>query len=138
MKSVLILCTGNSCRSQMAEALWQDLGGGEWQAASAGSNPSGYVHPLAITAMSELGTDLSSHRSKSVDEFADSSFDLVVTVCDNARDSCPTFSNATDVLHWPFEDPADATGSEAERLEVFRQIREQIRSRIQTYLEDGS
>ena len=91
MKRVLILCTGNSCRSQMAEALWNRLGERQWQANSAGSNPAGYVHPLAVQAMAEIGVDLSQNRSKHVDEFQDHSLDLVVTVCDNAKESCPVF-----------------------------------------------
>ena len=85
MKRVLVLCTGNSCRSQMAEGFFRHLGEGEWEAHSAGSKPSGYVHPLAISAMSEAGVDISGGRSKSVDEFAEDRFDLVVTVCDHAK-----------------------------------------------------
>ena len=134
MKRVLILCTGNSCRSQMAEELWEQLGKGEWESESAGSKPSGYVHPLAIKAMSELGVDLSENTSKHLDQFTDQNFDLVVTVCDNAKESCPVFPNATQVYHWPFEDPADATGSEEEQLVVFRKIRDQIKDKIQSYL----
>ena len=90
VKRVLILCTGNSCRSQMAEGLWNDLGKGEWQAYSAGSNPAGYVHESAVQAMNERGLDISSNQSKNVSEFVDQPIDLVVTVCDNAKDSCPT------------------------------------------------
>lgn len=131
---VLILCTGNSCRSQMAEWLWNALGDGKWQADSAGSNPAGYVHPLAIEAMKDLGEDLSSARSKHVDEFADQPIDLVVTVCDNAAEACPTFPNAKETLHWPFEDPADATGSDEEKMVVFRRIRDQIKDKIAGYV----
>ena len=118
----------------MAEALWQELGAGKWQAASAGSQPSGYVHPLAIAAMAELGADLSDHHSKAVQEFADREFDVVVTVCDNAQENCPVFPGATRMLHWPFEDPADATGTDDEKLVVFRRIRDQIARRIRGYL----
>ena len=97
MKRVLILCTGNSCRSQMAEALWEKLGEGEWAAASAGSKPAGYVHPLAVRAMRELDIDISANESKSLSQFQNQPFDLVVTVCDNAKESCPVFSGAGDV-----------------------------------------
>ncbi len=115
MKRVLVLCTGNSCRSQMAEELWESLSKGAWQAESAGSKPSGYVHPLAIEAMRELDIDLSENTSKSLVQFTDQDFDLVVTVCDNAKESCPVFTGATQTLHWPFDDPADATGSDEEK-----------------------
>ena len=134
MKTVLILCTGNSCRSQMAEALWNHLGQGSWQASSAGSKPAGYVHPLAVQAIQELGLDLSSATSKSVDLFQNQHFDLVITVCDHARDACPTFRNADQVLHWPFEDPAHASGSEEEKMQMFRKIRDQIQETIRDYL----
>lgn len=137
-KHVLILCTGNSCRSQMAEGLWQTLGQGEWQAESAGSRPSGYVHPLAVQAMQRRGIDISSGRSKSVEEFAEKKFDLVITVCDNARESCPVYPHARETLHWPFEDPAEARGSEAEQLPVFERIRDEIETRIARYLAELS
>jgi len=131
---VLILCTGNSCRSQMAEALWESLGGGNWQSESAGSKPSGYVHPLAIQAMQELGIDLSGNTSKSLDQFRDQSIDLVVTVCDNANESCPVFPGAKETLHWPFDDPADATGTDHGKMVVFRRVRDEIKETIQSYL----
>ena len=131
---VLILCTGNSCRSQMAEALWESLGEGNWVSDSAGSKPSGYVHPLAIQAMQELDIDISGNASKSLDQFKDEPFDLVVTVCDNAKESCPVFLGAKDTLHWPFDDPADATGTDDEKMIVFRRVRDEIKDKIQTYL----
>ena len=134
MKRVLVLCTGNSCRSQMAEELWENLGAGEWQAESAGSNPSGYVHPLAIEAMKELDIDLSENTSKHLKQFTDQQFDLVVTVCDNAKESCPVFNGATQTLHWPFDDPADATGSDEEKMKMFRRVRDEIKTKIQNYL----
>ncbi len=136
MQRVLILCTGNSCRSQMAEALWESLGKGEWEAESAGSKPSGYVHPLAIKAMHELDIDISTNTSKSLDQFQNEPFDLVVTVCDNAQESCPVFPGAKQTLHWPFDDPADATGTEDEQMVVFRRVRDEIRHRIESYLQD--
>jgi arsenate reductase len=118
----------------MAEALWRSLGQGNWRAASAGSNPAGYVHPLAIRVMRELGIDLSRNASKSLDQFVNDDFDLVVTVCDNAREACPVFHGARETLHWPFDDPADATGSEEQKLAEFRRVRDEIRDRIQQYL----
>ena len=134
MKRVLILCTGNSCRSQMAEALWESLGNGAWESESAGSKPSGYVHPLAIKAMQELNIDISSHQSKSLEQFRDQNFDLVVTVCDNAKESCPVFTGAQQTFHWPFDDPADATGPEEEQMLFFRRVRDEIQNKISTYL----
>src|SRR5512140_154443 len=105
MKRVLILCTGNSCRSQMAEALWRELSAGQWEVHSAGSHPAGYVHPLAIRAMREIGIDVSGAVSKSVAEFADQGFDCVVTVCDHAREACPVLPGARQTLHWSLPDP---------------------------------
>lgn len=135
MKRVLVLCTGNSCRSQMAESLFRKLGGGAWEAFSAGSKPAGYVHPLAIRAMSEVGVDLEAAASKSLDAFVREDFDLVVTVCDNAAEACPAFPGAARLVHWPFEDPADAEGDEDAQLVVFRAVREQIAARIGKFLE---
>ncbi len=118
----------------MAEYLWNQIGGEDWHAESAGSNPAGYVHPLAITAMKEIGQDLSAAQSKHVDQFVNQPIDLVVTVCDAAKESCPVLPNVTETLHWPFLDPADATGSDAEKLAVFCLIRDQIRDKIANYL----
>lgn len=134
MKKVLILCTGNSCRSQMAEALWESIGEGEWKSESAGSKPSGYVHPLAIVAMNELDIDISRHESKSLEQFTGDEFDLVVTVCDNAKQSCPVFPGAKQTLHWPFDDPADAEGTDEEKLPTFRRVRDEIKRKITDYL----
>ena len=133
-KRVLILCTGNSCRSQMAEGLWQKLGAGAWEARSAGSAPAGYVHPLAIEAMAEIGIDISANRSKHVDTFSDESFDLVITVCDNAREACPTFPGAAQLLHWPFDDPATVEGAEAKKRAAFRRVRDEIEAAIRGFL----
>ena len=134
---VLILCTGNSCRSQMAEGLWRRLGGQGWEVQSAGTQPAGYVHPLAVEAMRQLGIDISGHTSKHVDQVAASPFDLVVTVCDSAQQACPTLPGARRVEHWPFADPALASGSHPERLARFAQVRDQIRARIAQFLADG-
>jgi arsenate reductase len=130
MKRVLILCTGNSCRSQMAEALWRQIAKGTWESFSAGSRPSGYVHPNAVEAMRELDIDISAYRSKSVNEFDGQPFDLVVTVCDNAREDCPFFPGAKETLHWPFFDPAEAEGSQEEQMAVFRRVRDEISATI--------
>lgn len=138
MRRVLILCTGNSCRSQMAEGLWRQLGASHWESFSAGSNPAGYVHPLAIEAMRENGIDLSAARSKHVDEFADQAFDLVVTVCDNARESCPNFPGAKQTLHWPFDDPAHVEGSAEKKRAAFRDVRDKIGRRIASFLEGNA
>lgn len=133
-RRVLILCTGDSCRSQMAEALWNQLGEGHWQAFSAGSRPAGYVHPTAVEVMSELDLDLSTHRSKHLGEFQDQPFDLVVTVCDSAKESCPVLPGAKEALHWPLEDPAAASGSSDAPLQVFRRVRDEIALKDRAFL----
>ena len=130
---VLILCTGNSARSQMGEGLLRDLAGEEFEVASAGVDPS-RVRPEAIEAMREIGIDISNHRSKSVDEFNGQEFDYVITVCDNAREQCPVFPGTTKRLHWSFEDPAAMQGSEAERMAVFRRVRDEIKSQLKEFL----
>ena len=118
----------------MAEVIWKKLGRGQWQTASAGSKPSGYVHPLALKAIEELDLSCKGLTSKSVDQFVNQSIDLAVTVCDNAADDCPALPHAKQTLHWPFEDPADATGTEAEQFEFFRKVRDQIHAKISGYL----
>ena len=122
----LILCTGNSCRSQMAEALLQRAAGDVLRVESAGSKPSGYVHPLSIKAMAELDIDISDHRSKSLDEFLDQDVEIVITVCGNADQVCPVFPGQAKRYHWPFDDPADAEGTEEEQMEFFRRVRDEI------------
>ena len=134
MKTVLIVCTGNSCRSQMAEAIWRELGNGQWESQSAGSKPSGYVHPNALVAIKELGLSTDGLVSKTIDPFVEKQQDLVITVCDNAKEACPVLPNAKQTLHWPFEDPADATGTDEEVMEVFRRIRDEIKTKISDYL----
>lgn len=131
---VLFLCTGNSCRSHMAEGLLRALGGDGFEVFSAGSKPAGYVHPLAIKAMSELGVDISHHHSKSPQEFRGQPFDCVITVCDKAREACPVFPGAATQLHWSFDDPAHAEGSEEEKMRVFRRVRDEIRERVEAFL----
>ena len=118
----------------MAEALWESLGAGNWESESAGSKPSGHVHPLAVQAMKELEIDISTDESKSLDQFQNQPFDIVVTVCDNAKESCPVFPGAKETFHWPFDDPADATGTDDEKMSVFRRVRDEIKEKIQEYL----
>ena len=132
-KRVLILCTGNSARSQMAEGLLRQDAGERFEVESAGTKAS-FVRPEASAAMRELGIDISGHRSKNVDEFEGQQFDYVITVCDNARETCPVFFGKAQKLHRDFEDPAAFSGSEEERLAVFRRVRDQLR----TYLRDFS
>ena len=131
-KRVLILCTGNSARSQMAEGLLRHDAGDEFEVESAGTKPS-IVRPEAIAVMKEVGVDISGHRSKSVDEFSDQSFDYVLTVCDNANESCPIYPGHTKRLHHSFEDPAAVTGSEEQRLASFRKVRDQLRSYLRRF-----
>jgi arsenate reductase len=118
----------------MAETIWRKEAGDQWECFSAGSNPAGYVHPLAQRVLSEIGIDTTSCRSKSVSEFARQPFDLVITVCDNAHKACPAFPGAKEQLHWPFDDPAHAQGTTDEQLAVFRRVRDEIRSSIGQYL----
>jgi arsenate reductase len=132
MKTILVLCTGNSARSQMAEGLFRHEGGAGYIVESAGTKPT-QVRPEAIAVMREIGIDISSHRSKSVDEFAGRPFDYVVTVCDNAREHCPVFPATTQRIHWSFEDPAAVEGTEQERLDAFRRIRDQIHAKVREF-----
>jgi len=125
-KRVLILCTGNSARSQMAEGLLRHDGGERFEVQSAGTRP-GIVRPEAIEAMREIGMDISGHRSKSVDEFAGREFDYIITICDNARESCPVFPGRGERLHQSFDDPAEAVGEFEARVAVFRRVRDEIR-----------
>jgi len=125
-KTVLILCTGNSARSQMAEGLLRHDAGDRFDVASAGTHPSG-VRPEAIAVMREIGIDISGQRSKLVDEFAARDFDYVLTVCEHARETCPLYPGHGNRLHRGFEDPAAVEGSQEERLAAFRRVRDQIR-----------
>lgn len=131
-KRVLILCTGNSARSQMAEGLLRHDAGDRFEVYSAGTNPS-RVRPEAIAVMRELGIDISGQRSKGVDEFEGQSFDYVLTVCDNAKESCPIFPGKTVTLHQSFEDPASFEGPEEQRLALFRRVRDELRKYFQSF-----
>jgi arsenate reductase (thioredoxin) len=129
---VLILCTGNSARSQMAEGLLRHDAGATFEVSSAGTAPS-RVRPEAIQVMKEVGIDISNHRSKSVDEFAGQQFDYVLTVCDQARETCPIYPGHTNRLHHSFEDPAAVEGSESKRLNAFRKVRDEIRTYLRAF-----
>jgi arsenate reductase len=133
MKRMLFLCTHNSARSQMAEGLLRELAGDRFEALSAGTEVT-RVHPLAIEAMQELGIDISGHRSKSIDEFRDAPPDIVVSVCDNAREACPYLPGVATRLHWSFPDPSASNGTESEKLERFREVRNAIRARLAEFL----
>jgi arsenate reductase len=133
---VLVLCTGNSARSQMAEGLLRHDGGDRFLVESAGTQPS-LVRPEAIAVMRELGIDISGHRSKSVNEFETQQFDYVITVCDNARETCPVFFGAAHRLHHDFEDPAGVQGSEAERVTAFRRVRDQLRTYLDAFAREA-
>ena len=131
---VLFLCTGNSARSQMAEALLRKFAGDRFEVSSAGLEPQG-VHPLATTVMKEIGFDLSGQLSKDVGQFlGQAHFSYVITLCAQAEDRCPIFPGATTRLHWPFEDPAGFEGTDKQKLNKFREIRDQIRVRIESWL----
>src|SRR5690349_20794142 len=134
-RRVLILCTGNSARSQMAEGLLRNLAGDRFAVESAGVAPT-RVRPEAVAVMREIGIDISQQRSKSVDEFIERPFDYVITVCDNANEQCPVFPANTKRIHWSFADPAAVEGDEAARLAVFRSVRDEIRERLQRFCTD--
>jgi arsenate reductase len=130
---VLILCTGNSARSQMAEGWLRSLGGAVFEAYSAGTKPS-EINPLAIQVVSERGIDISNARSKSVTEFLDRPFDFVITVCDNAAESCPTFPGPAHRIHWSFPDPAAVSGSDAAKLQAFREVRDDLYCQLRKWI----
>src|SRR4030081_2155904 len=131
--TVLILCTGNSCRSHIAEGILRKAAGDLLDVQSAGSKPAGYVHPLAIRVMKEIGIDISGHRSKPLTEFLDGKVETVITVCGNADQACPIFPCQVNRHHWPFYDPAHAEGTEAEKLQVFRRVRDEMRAVFEAY-----
>jgi arsenate reductase len=130
---VLFLCTHNSARSQMAEGLLRRLASERFEVFSAGTEASG-VRPLAIKVMAELGIDISGQQSKTLDRYVDEPFDAVITVCDQANEACPVFFGAKQRLHWSFPEPSNATGSEEQRLQVYRQVRDAIQERIEREL----
>ena len=130
---VLFLCTHNSARSQMAEGFLRSLAGDRFEVASAGTQAT-RVHPLAVRAMAEAGIDLSGHTSSTVDQYLEQPWDYVITVCDAANEACPVFPNKSSRLHWSFPDPSQASGTEDQRLEVFRRVRDQIKRRLTDWL----
>ena len=131
--TILILCTGNSCRSHLAEGILRAAAGDSLNVQSAGSKPAGYVHPLAIQVMKEIGIDISTHRSKHMDEFLKEPVETVITVCGNADQACPMFPGQVNRYHWGFDDPAHATGTDAEKLAVFRRVRDEIKRVFEAY-----
>ena len=130
---MLVLCTGNSCRSHLAEGLLRAAAQGRFRVASAGSKPAGYVHPLAIAGMREVGIDISGHHSKHLNEFLNQPVETVITVCGNADQVCPIFPGQVNRHHWGFDDPANATGTDTEKLAVFRRVRDEIRRVFEAY-----
>ena len=130
---ILILCTGNSCRSHLAEGILRAALGEKFNVQSAGSNPAGYVHPLAIQIMAEIGLDISGHRSKHLQEFLTQEVETVITVCGNAEQACPMFPGQANRHHWGFDDPAKFEGSEAEKLQGFRRVRDKIKIIFEAY-----
>lgn len=130
---VLILCTGNSCRSHMAEGILRSAAGDLFEVFSAGSNPAGYVHPLAVEVMKEIDIDLSDHTSKHLDQFLDAGIDTVITVCGNANEACPIFPGLANRHHWGFEDPPHDIREGEEAIDAFRRIRDQIRNTFEAY-----
>ena len=131
---ILFLCTGNSCRSQMAEGLLRSLAGDRFDIESAGTEAT-HVRPLAMKAMAEIGIDLSGQRSKTLDQFVAQPWDFVITVCDTANEACPIFPAAAKRLHWSFPDPSRATGTEEAQLHVFRNVRDAIKMRLEDWLQ---
>jgi len=131
--TVLILCTGNSCRSHLAEGILRHAAGDLFDVHSAGSKPAGNVHPGAIGVMKEIGIDISSHTSKHMSEFLNRKIDTVITVCGNADQACPMFPGQVNRYHWGFDDPAHATGTQEEILAVFRRVRDQIKLVFEAY-----
>lgn len=130
---ILILCTGNSCRSHLAEGILRNALGPDFNVASAGSKPAGFVHPLAIRALAEINIDISSHHSKHLNDFLNDNVETVITVCGNADQACPIFPGQLNRHHWGFDDPAHATGSEAEQFLVFQRVRDEIRRVFEAY-----
>lgn len=133
MPTILVLCTGNSCRSHLAEGILKAELGDAFRIESAGSKPAGYVHPLAVRALAEIGIDISGNRSKHLDEFLNDDIETVITVCGNADQVCPIFPGQVNRHHFPFDDPAHATGSEDEQYAVFQRVRDEIRAVFRAY-----
>ena len=131
--SILILCTGNSCRSHMAEGILRAAAGDIFDVHSAGSNPAGHVHPMAIAALAEIDIDIAAHESKHMNDFLEQDITTVVTVCGNADQACPMFPGQVNRYHWGFDDPAHATGTDEEIMAVFRRVRDEIKLVFEAY-----
>lgn len=139
-RRILFLCTGNSCRSQMAEGLLRHLAGERYESLSAGARPAGYVHPMAIEVMAEFDLDIADSQSKHIEDFLPANGtppDLVISVCDSAAEECPVFPGKVERKHWPFDDPIHAEGSDDERRQAFRRVRDEIRSRLDEAIASG-
>lgn len=134
-KKIIVICTGNSIRSQIAEGFFKKYRS-NWEIRSAGTNPKG-LNTITITVMMEKGIDISGQKSKSLDQFINSKFDYVITVCDNARESCPLFPGKAKIIHWNFEDPAEVKGSMDEKLFVFRKVRDKIEEKVIEFIENN-
>ncbi len=133
MRNVLVLCTGNSCRSHIAEAILRAAAKDIFEVHSAGSNPAGFVHPKAVAVMMEIGIDISNHSSKHMNDFLKRDVHTVITVCGNADQACPSFPGQLKRYHWGFDDPAKAEGSDEEVLDVFRRVRDEIKLVFEAY-----
>jgi len=133
MRNVLVLCTGNSCRSHIAEAILRAAAKDIFEVHSAGSNPAGFVHPKAVAVMKEIGIDISNHSSKHMNDFLKRDVHTVITVCGNADQACPSFPGQLNRYHWGFDDPAKAEGSDEEVLDVFRRVRDEIKLVFEAY-----
>ena len=133
MRNVLVLCTGNSCRSHIAEAILRAAAKDIFEVHSAGSNPAGFVHPKAVAVMKEIGIDISNHSSKYMNDFLKRDLHTVITVCGNADQACPSFPGLLKRYHWGFDDPAKAEGSDEEVLDVFRRVRDEIKLVFEAY-----
>ncbi len=133
MPTILVLCTGNSCRSHLAEGILKQELGNAFRIESAGSKPAGFVHPLSIKALAEIGIDISENRSKHLDEFLSEDIETVITVCGNADQACPMFPGQVNRHHFPFDDPAHATGTEEEQFAIFLRVRDEIRAVFGAY-----
>ena len=131
--TILILCTGNSCRSHLAEGILRAATGGRVKVASAGTKPAGHVHPMAVEVMKEIDIDISTHTSKHLNEFLEYDIRTVITVCSNAASECPVFPGQTQKHHWPFDDPVKAEGDDEEKRAIFRRVRDEIREKFETY-----
>jgi arsenate reductase (thioredoxin) len=133
-RRVLILCTGNSARSQMAEGWLRELAGDDFEVFSAGTEPKESVHPLAVQVMADVGVNIAEQRPKSLQQYLGQPWDFIITVCDRANETCPIFPGDHERIHWSFEDPAAATGSDLERRAVFRRVRDEILQRIRLFV----